>query len=532
MRLPRLPIALLLASFALPALATPPPCNGGTVYEDRNGNGERDPGEPGAAGVKVSDGHALVLTDERGFYLLPTRDGRTTFVVKPPGFRFAQRGDGLPDFWRHVRREPGPVLKYGGIPTEAGHCRDFALIPEARTTSSVDLDVLLFADPQVKSSIDVGYYARDIVDSVLASPRHGSARLGLSLGDIVHDDLSLYPAISRETARLQRPWLHVAGNHDLDFDAIRDEDSLLSFRNTYGPDTFAWEEPEATFVVLDDVVYLPRQKPEYVGGLREEQFAFLEAYLPTLPRERLLVIAAHIPFFDTGAGRETFRRRDRERLFALLRGFPNVLLLSGHSHTQSHHFHGPDSGWNGAGPLHEYNVGAASGAFWSGVKDARGVPDTTMSDGTPNGFATLHVSANGAYRLEWHPAAEQGRQIALHAPKVLRRGAWPGQAVTANVFMGHAGTTVEYRIDGGAWRPMQRIEQPDPRVLAENRRDDEADTLRAYDRAPEATPSRHLWRATLPTDLAVGEHRVEVRAAGLRGEGSVDVAEVRYRLVE
>ena len=49
-------------------------------------------------------------------------------------------------------------------------------------------------------------------------------------------------------------------------------------------------------------------------------------------------------------------------------------------------------------------------------------------------------------------------------------------------------------------------------VLAENTRDDLADALRGYDRSPEAEPSPHLWRGALPTDLAAGEHMVEVRA--------------------
>src|SRR3546814_12176570 len=60
--------------------------------------------------------------------------------------------------------------------------------------------------------------------------------------------------------------------------------------------------------------------------------------------------------------------------------------------------------------------------------------------------------------------------------------------------------------------PMRRVSQPDPRLLVENMRDDLAETLRGYDRSPEAKPSPHLWRAALPTYLAAGEHRVEVRA--------------------
>src|SRR3546814_5835570 len=100
----------------------------------------------------------------------------------------------------------------------------------------------------------------------------------------------------------------------------------------------------------------------------------------------------------------------------------------------------------------------------------------------------------------------------LHAPKVLRAGAYPAWGVYANVFMGRDDTRVEYRVDGGDWMPMRRVSQPDPRLLVENMRDDLAETLRGYDRSPEAKPSPHLWRGALPTDLAAGEHRVEVRA--------------------
>ncbi len=381
------------------------------------------------------------------------------------------------------------------------------------------LRVLLFADPQVKSLQDIDYYARDIVEPLRADAAMG-ADLGISLGDIVDDVVALYPEVNAVTARLGIPWLHVPGNHDLDPDADGDDGSLSAFHRSYGPDSYVREEPEAAFVVLDNVVKLPGARGGYVGGLREDQFALLEAWLPTQPRDRLLVLAMHIPLFDTAApGRaETFRRADRERLFALLRGFPKLLVLSGHRHTQRHYRHGPGDGWHGVTPLHEYNVGAASGAFWSGAPDADGIPDATMADGTPNGHGLLQVDADGDYRLSWHPARlpaddpARTQAMHLHAPRVLRQGAYPAWAVYANVYMGEADTQVEYRVDEGAWRAMARVERPDPRLVAENARDDAAPALRGHDRSPEAEPSLHLWRGALPTDLAPGEHRVEVRA--------------------
>lgn len=527
----RTALVLLLSIFVAPAWVQAGACNSGSVFADGNANGRRDRGERGLPGIKVSDGVQIVATAHDGRYTLPVVDGRTVFVIKPAGYRFPPAVDGMPDFWRHLRMHVGPTLKYGGIPVQPAGCRDFALVPQKHRKGGT-LDVLVFSDPQTKSLTDVGYYEHDVIDSVLGHRSRASADVGISLGDITHDDLSLYPAINRATARLGVPWLHVAGNHDLDFDAPRDEDSLLTFRNTYGPDTFAWEEPHAVFIGLDDVVYRPKPDGSYIGGLREDQFAFLSGYLPTVPRDRLVVIGVHIPFFDAAPGKETFRHSDRERLFALLKDFPHVLLLSGHSHAQRHVFHGESTGWHGARPLHEYNVGAACGAFWSGVKDAQGIPDTTMADGTPNGFATLRIAAAGSYELAWHPAGDVDAQIALHAPKVLRRGAWPGSAVHANVFMARDDARVEFRIDDGEWKPMQRVVQPDPRVVAENMRDDDAPALRGYDRVPEAVPSQHLWRGTLPTQLETGEHRVRVRAFGIvPGRESID-AETSYRLME
>jgi len=47
---------------------------GDTVFEDRNGNGRRDPGEPGLAGQRVSDGRSIVLTDAQGRYALPAAE--------------------------------------------------------------------------------------------------------------------------------------------------------------------------------------------------------------------------------------------------------------------------------------------------------------------------------------------------------------------------------------------------------------------------------------------------------------------------
>lgn len=522
-------------------MAQVPQCASGHVLEAGDPGGVAAPGAAGVPGVLVSDGRQLVRTSADGSYRMQPAAGRTVFVIKPAGWQFTARADGLPDFWRHQPDPTQPTLKYGGIRPESLPT-DCVItlrreVPVARRAEG--LQVLVFGDPQPKSMADVGHYARGIIDPVLeasaVSLGNTAARglpgqvadLGLSLGDIVDDVLSLYPAMNRQTTRLGVPWLHAPGNHDLDFDAPDDASSLQSFRNIYGPDTLAWEEAEASVIVLDNVIYQPGQRPAYTGGFREDQFEFLERYLAQARRDVLLVLAMHIPLFEE-PGRDTFRDEDRERLFALLQPFPHVLVLSAHRHTQQHVFHGPDSGWAGAQPLHEYNAGATCGAFWSGVADARGVPVSTMADGTPRGWARLQVQEGGRYALSYHPANDPLGAMHLHAPQVLRRGAYPAWAVYANLHMGIDGDRVEYRVGEGPWQPMQRVPRPDPALLVENVRDDLAEALRGYDRSPEAMPSPHLWRGALPTDLPVGEHAIEVRAFD-RWRGELR-AGTRYRL--
>ncbi|HZF97658.1 MAG TPA: calcineurin-like phosphoesterase C-terminal domain-containing protein [Pseudoxanthomonas sp.] len=519
----RISLLLLFMLFAAPLMAQTSSCSPGVVWEDRNADGRRDPGEPPLPGIRLSDGASVATTDAQGRYALPLVDGRTVFLVKPASHALPVRRNGSPDFCFNVQRRPGPALKYGGIPAQPARCRDFGLLPRAQPGAE-PLEVLLFADPQVKSVRDLDYYWRDIVQPLVGE--HGAA-LGMSLGDLMDDNLSLLPDVLRTTMSLGVPWMHLPGNHDMDLDAGSDEDALRTYRAHFGPDTYAREEAQAVFIALDNVIYSPGAKPAYTGGFRDDQFAFLEAYLPTVPRDRLLVLGMHIPLFEDGA--DSFRDADRQRLFELLRGFPRVLVLSGHSHAQRHWYHDAASGWQGATPLHEYNVGTACGGFWSGVKDAAGIPVATMADGTPNGYARLSINPGGAYSLSWHPARDADASgMGLHAPKVLRQGAYPAWGVYANVHMGDGDSVVEYRIGEGDWKPMRKVLQPDPALLVENALDDLAAELRGYDRSPEAKPSQHLWRGALPTDLPAGEHQVRVRYRD-RWRGLRE-ARTRYRL--
>ena len=63
----------------------------GVVYENRSGGTRRAAGDPGIAGVLVSNGRDVVKTDAAGRYTLPIDEESIVFVIKPTGYAAPER---------------------------------------------------------------------------------------------------------------------------------------------------------------------------------------------------------------------------------------------------------------------------------------------------------------------------------------------------------------------------------------------------------------------------------------------------------
>lgn len=523
-----LPLALALS----PACAGPlrpspaePPVPGtvaGFVYEDRDADGVRDAHEPGIAGVAVSNGREVVRSARDGSWRLPLPEPGFVFVVKPTGFMTPVDERGLPRFaLRHAPAgSPAELAFPGHEPTgPLPDSIDFGLLPYPEDRTGAPFRVLLFGDTQPFDVGDVDHLARDIVQTL---PER-DVTFGMTLGDVVHDDLALYEPITLVTAVLGVPWVHVIGNHDLNFDAPDDATSDDTFERVFGPATHAFEYGGVHFIVLDDVIFLPGPSGgSYRGGLREDQLVFVEQYLAEVPKEALVVLAMHIPL----VGPPPHQVPERDRLFAILADHPHQLSLSGHTHFLQHHFLGAADG--NPGPLHHHaNLGATSGSWWRGAPDESGVPHTTMRCGAPNGYAIARFEGTD-YRLEWRAArrpAEQ--QMSLYAPSELRGGrlAEPAEApvLWANVWNGSERTRVEMRaVRAGdlpapeaGWIPLERRAAPDPGYVAAQLR--EASMGSGFRPLPDPIPSPHLWRGPIPP-LPPGAWTLEVRARDWDGQ--------------
>jgi len=484
----------------------------GYVYDDTNRNGKKERREAGIAGVTVSNGTEVVLTDDKGYYSIPVDEGNTLFVIKPSGYKTAVDEDYIPQFYYHHKPEGSPQsLNFKGVsPTgKLPKSVDFPLYPYNEPDN---FTAIVFGDPQPYSMDDLDYFTRKIVDDVKKTDQ---TLFGISLGDIVGDNLDLQPVYKERMRRLQLPWYNVMGNHDMNYDAPSDALSDETFERNFGSANYAFNYGNAHFIILDNILYPdPRDGKSYWGGYREDQLLFLANDLKYVPKDKLIVLSQHIHMKDEPG----YRAEDRQRIFDLLKDFDNVLILSAHTHLQDQIEYTQEQGWMGKKPLHEYNAGTTSGDWYSGKTDAAGLPDATMRDGTPQGYIFLNINGN-SYDADYKVAGKNSDyQMNIYAPKVVPYKGRTTAQIVVNFFMGSKNDVVEYRIDNGPWQKMRYTETVDPTYLSKLFEWDMTDRLLPGRRPSNAVNSTHLWSGPLKLDLPPGEHTIEVKATDRYGK--------------
>lgn len=495
----------------------------GVVFDDENGNGICDKKEKGLAKVSVSNGKEVVQTNEKGEYALPYTDDTIFFVIKPSGYSVPADAHHLPQFFRIHKPKGSPTKQYAGVaPTPPlPKSLDF---PLKKNNENLNFKALVLGDPQTLNSQDVISFDKGVVDELV---KVKGMSFGISLGDMSSDSLQLHLPYIKSISRVGLPWYHVIGNHDLNFDVQSDSLSDETFEANFGPANYAFNYANTHFVVLDDIIYPdPRGKTQYFGGFRDDQLAFLKNNLELVSKDKLLVVAIHIPLFLNDSWGDTFNPQNRQTFFDLLKDFPNVLVLSAHTHVQHQFFWKAEDGWKGGSPLHEYNVGTTSGSWYSGELNERGIPASTMRDGTPKGFAILSVE-NNQYKLDYKVIDQPEDYIMqIYAPKALpAENKYSSYGIYVNYFMGHAESDVKYRLDNEDWKPMRFVQEPDPSYLLLLTPWDKSDTLLPGKRPPVPVNPTHLWKGIFPEKLEVGKHTFEIKVTDMFGRVSVEKRE-------
>ena len=416
------------------------------VYEDRNRNGKRDPLERGVAGVPVSNGKEVVVTDPEGNFRIPEeyyRSDMNIFVSKPACYDVPVDGNYVPQF-SYIHKEFGSAkeLVFGGLPATGPlpDLLEFGLWPGE---CKEEFKVAVSGDPQPYSNIEIGY-VRDTLAKELADRRDIEAVI--VEGDVMGDDMGLLPRFLNNLGAAKASQYLVVGNHDLDFDADSDADSSDTFRRIWGPNYYSFDIGKVHFVTLDNTYYpCMAEDPEgnaderwdfcdggktYNGRIPEIQLEWLENDLAHVPEDHLIVISYHIPtvsFIDQYAYKhsEDNARRLYEILGYRLRfdgtwreGRP-ALALSGHTHTNEQLRPGElYEGWtetshNFRMPFPQIVAGAAAGSWWSGDLNDDLIPESYQRLGSPKGYYILSFDGN-EYRDEFKASGKaKSRQMSL-----------------------------------------------------------------------------------------------------------------------
>jgi 3',5'-cyclic AMP phosphodiesterase CpdA len=141
-----------------------------------------------------------------------------------------------------------------------------------------------------------------------------NAVLGISLGDLVGDNLSLQKPYADVMKEVGLPWYNVMGNHDMNYDAKEDKLSDETFESNFGPANYSFNYGNVHFIILDDILYPdPRDGKGYWGGFREDQLQFIENDLKLVDKNKLIVVSFHIPLEHKNE--DSFRNADRQKLF-------------------------------------------------------------------------------------------------------------------------------------------------------------------------------------------------------------------------
>lgn len=255
----------------------------GTAFRDDNANGKRDAGEPGLAGVIVSDGLLVTRTDKGGHYTLAgvnRRDSRSLFVVTPSGYRNTS------PFYR-------PLLGPADVSTT-----DFALARDPQRANP-DFSFVQITDLHVTGPGS----SQHLVATTKEIAKYHPA-FALATGDLVDCGGAPKQVESYRQAVKQAavPIVSLPGNHEL----FGPGQLLDSFTENCAPTYYAFDYGGRHFVLLNSTVETDRQ------------YQWLKSELALQPSGKELLVFQHYP--------------PDAKLMELLGHYNTLAVFTGHWH--------------------------------------------------------------------------------------------------------------------------------------------------------------------------------------------------------
>ena len=399
----------------LPAKAA----KGATIY----GTVECD-GRP-LAGVKVSDGYSIVLTDKKGVYNLASekRNGNV-FITIPSGYEApVAAGDVVPQYWAALTADKATAERHDFNLKAVNNDKHIILAITDIHISHQLGDIEQFENivlPRIKQEAEK-YRSQGIPVYTMCM---GDSSFDLFWYDFNFDIKDFRATIGK--IGYPTPMFHTMGNHDNDGatepNSECDFNAAEKYRKVFGPTYYSFDIGKVHYIMLDNIRYRNEKREKMKPGknmagarnydhiVTEEQMEWLRKDLALIADKNTpIVVGMHCPvyrmrnehnstelssYFSDNTGARTMP--PALYFSEAFKEFSDVHFLTGHTHKLITTHCKYDTAHPMLANTIDHNVSAVCGAWW--FTGAHGGPHLAP-DGAPAGFTVLPVE--GA-KLEWY----------------------------------------------------------------------------------------------------------------------------------
>ena len=394
----------------------------------------------GIAGVVVNNGREFCRTDRHGAWQLATDTTVSKFVAisTPREYKLPETNSIASGFY----------VPIGKAVAERGHV-DFTL--QHRDTITDKFHYIAISDPQILNAHDMKRWRNETVVSIMhtaAQLRKTGEVVGMTLGDIVFDNMAIYPQYVQSIKNRRMTFFQCIGNHDFQ-KAYADlhnssvgaaEYAEKMYGKYFGPVNYSFNIGRCHIVTIKNINY--RGNCKYEEEITEEDLRWLERDLSYVPKDVMVILNMHAPAWNSMEPIDNIL--NAKRLAEILAPY-SCHVFAGHTHFFENVEVTPQ--------LYQHNIAAACGAWWT---------SNLNRDGSPNGYMVATVDGTN---MKWQYKATNSKsvyQMHVYKPSEFRS---QKDYVVANVWEWDPHCRVVWYEDGKYKGRMQQFTDNDEAFL-------------------------------------------------------------------